>query len=447
MTGTALLKLAVGLSMAAAVPAAAQRVAGDDEPFVSALGDVGGLLVRGLSIDAQLRTLYDDNIRRRGKGLTTVDGKDKSDFRFSPSVALTNVVPLGRQQLVFSGNLGRDYYARTTELNRTSYGLGVAANLRAGNYCTGRLSASLSRRQSLLSEAAVFDDNTVQNVNYIASADCVRPIGLGFGGSVGRSERDNKGSTRRLFDSRTMNYDAHLNYSLPVLGVISLGGSYQRIDYPNRPVFIDATGSNTHDGLDVYAGNLGFRRAIGSRLSVRGGLSYYKAKPDPRDAFQPVAIPTADPLNPLVVLVPNTRNSFSGSGYNLGLAYRPGPRLSIDISALRDLAQTSTVGALFTVRNSYGVDVGYLLSQSITAGFGGTYDKRSYRSSFVSAEEPVRRIGDDISRVYARATYSPPRLFDVDFEIARQWRNSNPSIYDFSSTTAVVTLRIKLGKN
>ena len=436
-----------------AAPAAAQRAAGDDEPvgnsavptvnggFGSLLGDGLGVFVKGLRIEGRVTTLYDSNIRRIGDGIPLRAGSEKADFRISPSVVVSNVLPFGRQQLYIEGEYGRDFYTRNTELNRDRYGVNGGLNARVGNFCTGAINASFRSRQSLLSEASIQQDNVVETKSVGASANCQRPVGIGFGVNASHDERDNKSVARQAFDSRTTSFGANVSYTLPVLGQISLGGNYSNVDYPRRTVLVGNPPMSTADGVDIYSGNISYRRSLGTRLTVNVGGSYYLARPDPRDVVVIVEV-----LPGIFGLVPQRRADFNGAGYLVGIAYRPSPRLTADIRAARDISQSSSVGALYVVRDSFGVDFGYNLGPSINTGIGATYDIRRYRNAFVSIEEPRARVRDNIGRVYARIGYSPRRLFDLDFEVAHQKRNSNPSIYDFSSTTAALTLRVKFGR-
>ena len=434
-----------------ATPAAAQRAAGDDEPvgnsavttvnggFGSLLGDGLGVLVKGLRIEGRVTTLYDSNIRRIGDGIPLRAGSYKADFRISPSVVVSNVLPFGRQQLYIEGEYGRDFYARNKELNRDRYGVNGGINAQVGNFCTGSINASFRSRQSLLSEASIQQDNVIETKSVGASANCQRPVGIGFGVNASHDERDNKSVFREAFDSRTTSFGANLSYTLPVLGQISVGGNYSNVDYPSRTVLVGNPPMVAGDGVDIYSGNLSYRRSLGTRLTVNVGGSYYLARPDPRDVLVPV-------FPGLPFLTPQRRADFNGAGYLVGIAYRPSPRLTADIRAARDISQSSSVGALYVVRDSFGVDLGYNLGPSINTGIGATYDVRRYRNAFASVEEPRARIRDNIGRIYARVGYSPRRLFNLDFEVAHQKRDSKPSEYSFSSTSAALTLRVKFGR-
>lgn len=462
-------KLAVLLLTGAVVaaPAAAQRRAGDDDRIsplstdvargpgvagtggfadglASGLAGAAGGLVRGFRIEASLGTLFDGNIRRIGEGVES--DIERADFRITPAVAASTVLPLGRQQLYLEADYGRDFYVRNDGLDRDRYGFGGGVNLRAGNFCSGNIAAAYKRRQSLLSEASILGDNTITSRNYSAAFNCQRQVGLGFGGSVSRDERDNAGVARDVFDSRSTVFSGNVSYTLASFGTVSAGGSFNRVDYPSRTVLVNlnSTGGSEDDAVDIYSGNLNYRRSFGTRIDLNLGASYYLAQPDPRDVI--LLIPFVTPVGTVVVPIPQSRDKFSGAGYNLRVTYRPSQRLSADAYAVRNISSSSSVGALYSVLDSFGLDIGYKLRPSISTGVGITFDKRRYEDSFPSTEEVQARADDDITRIYGRVTLTARRLFDVDFEVAHQIRKADPSIFDYSSTSAQLILRAQFGR-
>ena len=194
------------------------------------------------------------------------------------------------------------------------------------------------------------------------------------------------------------------------------------------------------DGVDIYNGRAGYRRGIGTRLTLDASVQYNRVQPDPKTVFFPVTIGL------ITGYLPNARGSYGGLGYNLVIGYRPSPRLSADFSATRSVSSSPTVGALFVIEDALGVDASYRVGPSITAGAGATLDRRRYKGSFTSAVEPQARNNDSIARGYVRVTYAPVRLYSIDLEVAHQNRDSNPVFYNFSSTTAQLSLRVKLGR-
>lgn len=425
-----------------AIPATAQRVAGDDPPIAkSGITSVPQVPDRGYRLEASLRTLFDDNLLRVPSDRPTPLGRSRSDFRFSPAVSGGIGLPFGRQQLYVGAIIGRDFYARNTDLNRNRYAVGGGLNWRLGTTCTGALGVEFRRRQNLFSEEGILVPNVQENFDYGGSFDCQARAGIGFGGTIEHNQTNNLTPTRRAFDVKSTSYSPHLSYGSAGLGRFSLGGSYTRVKYPFRPALLpDFT--QTPDGIDLYSGRIGYDRSLGTRMKVTLGASFNKVKPQPRTVQQLIGFTALG----LPVFAPIDRSGYSGLGYDGSLSYTPSPRISAQLSASRNVTSTPNAGALFIVNQAYGLDLGYKLGPSIDTGVGVTYNVRDYRGGFASPTEPVPRVNDKSSRFYARVSYSPVKLYDVDLEVAHQKRASNPNDFDFSGTSVSLTLRVKFGR-
>ena len=425
-----------------ASPTAAQRVSGDNRPFgnggVTSFAPVQG---RGYNLNASVTTLYDSNILRGSDGFASSTGQSRGDFRITPRVSGAVGVTVGRQQLFFGGEVGRDFYLRNTQYNRNRYGVGGGANFRAGRSCEASVSGEYLSQRALLSESLVSINDVQTTRNYNGIFSCSPPLGLGFGGSVRHSDTRYDTFSRSIFDARSTAYNGYLSYGLPALGVFQLGGGYTRVDYPKRSVFTDGTGLVSQiDGLDIFNGRLGYRRGIGARMSIELGVGYNRVKPDPRTIFSPVHI------GPFNFLIPNDRSSYGGISFDGDVSYHPSSRLSGDLRFSRAATSSPTVGALYVIDTLIGVDVGYKIGPSLTAGIGGTFNDRDYRNSFTSPTEGQARLGDRIYRGYGRVTYSPRPLYSIDLEVAHEQRDSRPAFYSTGGTTAQLTLRVKLGR-
>ncbi len=440
--GRTLLRAVLAAGTLAGV-AHAQNAAGDDDT-PGAAASVSPIEGRGFSIGASLRTLYDSNIRRLGRGFTADSGQSKSDFRFTPTVSAAAALPVGRQQLFITGDLGRDIYARNSELNRNRYSLVGGAVLRAGRSCAGSIVGEARRRQSLVTEANGRSDNTQEITGINAQADCAPPVGFGFGGGISQRSVDNKAIDRQSLDSRETTFEAHLNYGASGLGVFSAGGSYSQFRYPRRDILVPTAGGGIDqvtDKLDSWSARLGYSRALGARLSINLSGSYIDTKPKPRDALAVVVLDDGT-----TAILQNPRDGYKGPGFGVGLDYHPGGRLGATLNASRNATSSPNVSARVVVRDNVTAAVSYSIGPSIDTVVGASYDRRSYRGTFATPSDPVPRSRDTTGRIFARASYSPRPLYGVDFEIAHQKRDSNPSIYSFSSTSAVLTLRAKFGR-
>ncbi len=443
---TALAAFASVAALSAAPGSAAPSTAGDDPGFQnSGLTSVAPVEGRGYKLEAHLSTLYDSNIIRNGDGVTPRPGAVRADFRITPSVTAAIGVPIGRQQLFIGGDVGRDYYIHNKQLDRNRYTLGGGLNLRAGTRCTGTLAADFSSRLILLSELAEVIPNVQEKLTYGASAQCQGPVGIGFGGSVRRLESRNNNPARQQFDLDSIIFSPNISYALGNLGRFSLSGSLNQVDYVNRAVLV-ADGSTVQDGVDISSGRFGYERAIGSRLAVTLGLSYFESQPTPTTILTVVGV-TSPPAPPGVILGAIDRSTFSGLGYDGSISYRPSPRLAATFAAGRNVSGSANVGAQYQVSTNVGVDLDYQLGASINVGTGLTYDEKQYFNSFISPDERLRRIEDKIARVYGSVRYTPVKLYSLSLLMAYQDRNSTPVDFSYDSVSVLLSLRVKMGRD
>jgi hypothetical protein len=441
--------LAGSLMMLAALqsePArAAARPAGDDpEPQAKGLISIAAPEGRGWELGANLRTLYDSNILRLGDGQAPGPNQEsKSDFRISPSVSGAIATPIGRQQVYFGGELGRDFYARNTNLNRNRYVLGGGLNWRLGRSCNGGLGAEFRRRQNLLSDVDGTIDNVQRQRSYAASFDCAASIGPSVGGTFHRNETDNDNPQRSAFDVRSNTYELHLGYGSPTLGRFQAGATLNDVKYPHRSVLTPNGGGgidSVEDAVKIWNFRGGYSRGLGTRLTLNAGLSYIKVNPKPSLVLQPIAVPGGF----LLVQVP--RNGYDGLGYDLSIDYNSGSRLSAGISATQQATSTANVGALYVLDKAFSAYVDYSLNNAITVGGGVIYNDRNYRGGVVSTGQP-QRVSDKITRVYGYVSYAPRPLYSIDLEVGHQNRDSVPSIYNYNSTTVTLGLRVRFGRH
>jgi hypothetical protein len=394
-------------------------------------------------LGAELNTLFDSNILRIGDGFAVNPDSDKADFRFSPAVTLATALPIGRQSVVLGGTLGRDIYARNTRLNRNRYSLDGGFNWRLGTRCSGLVDVAFSSRQVLFSEIAATAPNRQETLGYGASANCQAPVGLGFGGAVRQTEIRNSDPVRASFDVDSLTISPQISYGLASLGRFSIGGTWNKSNYPNRFLPTPA-GRIERDEIEIASGRIGYQRGLGSRLSVTAGLSYLEVKSQPRVVLvEPLQPP---PPAPLLPLVPVVRDNRSNLGFDLGVVYNSGARLSASLSASRSATASVNVGAQSQLVQSYAADIDYRLGRAITLGAGASYDQRDYRNSFSTDLEPTRRLQDKITRVFGTASYSPVALYSLGVEVSYQDRSSNPVEYSFDAFAALLRLSVNFGR-
>lgn len=376
---------------------------------------------RGFEFEGAITALYDTNILRDG-GLFS-QGRSRGDFLFTPTATVRAGLPFGRQQLFGTVIVGRDFYARNTDFDRLRLNLGGGVNLVVGPNCQGSLFAQYSEQQGRQLDLVNNIPNKQQDTVYQANVGCGRERGLGFGGGFTRLETGNGNPLYRLFDSQTSTLTANARFNGGQIGTLTLSGTYSDVGYPNRQGAIAANGQG--DGVKVYSGQVAYRREIGPSIIANIGVSYIDVKP--KLSGGGFAAP-----------------GYSGPGFDVSLTYHPGVRLSGTLSASRNVTASSNVGASYAIDGSYALDLYYKLSPRLNAAVGGSINSRDYRGAFTSAIDPIARGTDTLHRGYASVSYSPTRLYSVDLTVAQQGRRSTPDLFNFDSTSAAVTLRVKI---
>lgn len=415
------------------------ETAGDDEGFSSTgLTSFAPIEGRGYTLKASLSTLYDGNILRIGDGFQPRPGAQRSDFRLTPLVTGNIGLPIGRQQFFAGASIGYDGYVANTDLNRTRFIAGGGFNFHAGSRCTATVASNYSSRQILVSQLSEQIPNNRTELSYGLSASCQLPSGLGAGVTLRRIETGNSAPGREAFNINSSLVSPYISYGRPTLGTFSLTANLNYVSYPNRTI-LDTNGMVQQDGANIFSGRFGYQRAIGSRLTLGAGISYLSSQPQP----QVILAEDAE----LGILFPLNRPNFSGGGYDFTVTYTPSPRLGTTLAFSREATASPNVGALYQVVSAYGIDVNYQLGAAINVGLGGTYTIRDYSGSFVSPGELLPRLQDNISRVYGRLTYSPPRIYSVSMTLAYQNRNSDPVEYSFDSFSALLTISLKFGRD
>lgn len=438
-TGRTLALVAAIVGAITAVPStAAPMSTGDDPPPFNGAIEAAGAVLGRFRIEADVGLLYDSNMRRLGDGFAVPAGESKSDWRIAPAVTLSTGLPIGRQRLSLTGTIGRDFYANGTRPNGNRYNAGALLDWKLGSRCGGTADASFNRRQLLLSEISNSDSNAIETVRYGVSANCRTATGIGFGVAVSQSNTRNSSPDRFAFDANSFLVSPQLTYGSPTLGEFSFTGNYNKAKYPNRLVVSPDSGLQ-EDGVEIVSGRAGYRRGLGSRLSVNAGILYIKVKPDPAAIlFQPT------PLDPVFVI---DRQTTSNLGYDFGISYNSGSRLTASATASRRATASVNVGAQSQLIQTYAFDVGYKLNRAMSLNTGIQYDQRDYRNSFANPNEPLPRLQDKITRVFAGVDYAPVDLYSVGLQISYQDRKSNPDEYSYGAFAAMLNVRVNFGRD
>ncbi|QMW22065.1 porin family protein [Sandaracinobacteroides saxicola] len=383
----------------------------------------GGVVVnaqRGFDVGVSFVSEYGSNLIRLGDGIALSNGLvSRSDFRFRPAVNVRFGQPLGRQLLFVNGTLGRDFYARNTILNKNRYGAdaGLAWELAR---CTGRAQGSYTRRQAQFELDNDVIDNPQERSTLLVSGSC--PIGARLAPSLSASWNKirNKAPGRDRFDTDTFNLNGALGYAVTPRLQLGLNGSYTNLRRSNLLVFAlppvgppVLLGVNT---LDFYSATVNATYAIGPSLKVNGSVG----------------------LNISKEILPPSKQ-ITDTVYSAGVSYT-GPRISASLNADRAVQPAPGGEASVYVTDGLSANLGYQLGSSIDLYAGWSHRKREFRGS-ANPQEPLIRRSERSDRFFVGASTDVGRLFTIGIEGSHVRRRSDPSIYNYSTTNAQISLR------
>lgn len=387
---------------------------------------------RGLTFGVSVSTRYDDNIGRQ----VVPDG----GFRVRPQVSGGYGLGLGRGGLFVQADYGRDFIygsARVRPSDRMMVGGGVDFQL---SRCTGQAGGSWRRGLTFVTDASQFGGFSQESATAGFAANCRLGGALSINGSVLRSDiqtvRDAGGGQlfSTAFDMQRWSYSAGLGFGTPALGQFSLGGSITDSRMPGRLVLTPA--GPVEDGLAQRSARFGYSRSFGTKINLSAGLSYINTQPNTT-----VSLILIDGVPQIV-----DRPGFKGLGYDVALDVNLTPRLGVAVTAGRNTFANGVVGAQFTVANTWAAQIDYKLGTRYTLSAGVNARNSQYRGAFISPLEPVQRVSDEFSRVFARFGGRLGRQLRFAVDVAHNRRRSNPVQLNFDSTSVGLSLGYQFGK-
>ena len=426
--------LVAAASCSLVAPASAQN--GAPGSAVPGLPGSAPAVEDGLSLNASGEVLYDSNILRSSEPLLFNPSAHRDDFRYSPEVSGTYGRNSGRIALAVNGLVGRDFFQYNRYLDRNRYQGGGSLTYHSGSSCQVIVNGNYSSRQAGIRDAgaAVVDpsgapaddvgaviDNVLTSTLYGANAGCGSPTGrLTFGGGYSHSSLSNGAASRQFGNSDADTYTGNIGLGILRPGQLSLNGSYTTIDYPDRVASAPALGvplALLSTGVKTYRVGVSFSRPIGTKLSGSIGISYLHSDPVGGQA------------------------AYNSPAYTLGVNYAASQRLTFALTGSRDIVPSTTAGALYRVVDQVLLSGHYTLGPDFTIDANAGFIGNNYKEGFAIGGEPARR-NDTTVTFGGGVTYAPRTLYDVTLNVTQSIRNSDPSIFNYSSTRVGLTVAV-----
>jgi hypothetical protein len=361
---------------------------------------------------------YDDNVPRLNDLQPNTRNLARSDVRISPALQLNVARNLGRHQIGLAANLGYDFYARNTLLNREHIDVAPSAYLNLP-VCDLALNALASRRLSELGEIAIIGidptlgtDNTETRKQFGASLICGDSYGLKPTFEYQRSVGDNSNPQRIIADYRTTRIQPGVGYSSPALGDISIYAFRVDTDLPNQ---ILPTGQRS--GYRQTGYGLSYARAIGTRLRFNASVSH-------------------------VDVTPYTGGGRSGLNGSLSMTLLASDRLQITAFANRAFTSTLTGNSTYELSEGYGASANYAVNDRLRLHASASVAPRGFFYVITPTQAFIdKQTQYDIS---AGASYQLNPRLRLNFDTGAQRRDANPDYFDYRSFYAAIGIALSL---
>ena len=361
-----------------------------------------------LSLGFQLDLRHDSNVANSSAERAAARDLERSDQIISPAATLAVEQAIGRHSITGNAYVGYDFHARNPRLDSERIALSSGMNLDF-RYCEVMPSVSYTRAQSDLGNLILLDDELLQTENiqseqqYGVNLSCGGIVGLRPQAGVSYSKGDNSSLLRQRSDFHSFQYSAGLGYRQPSVGDLSVIYSKTKTRFQNRLI------DGMHDGYDVQRVTGSIRRDIGARLSGDAHASWISTSARA-----------------------GLGQNFEGIGYGAGLTLRATPQMQIRANINRDVQTSLNNDALYTLDESYGVDMDYALNSRISLNAGYTLEQREYEYSEFLAPLPADALLDETyHRVTGGINYRRTDRMGLSLYGGYEKRAANGTLFDY----------------
>ncbi len=373
--------------------------------------------VRHFDVGVLARATYDSNISHSSAELRERRGLTKEDMRYTPSLTVDALIPIGRQSASLRAAIGYDFYQNNTRLNAERITLNGAAGFQVSR-CDGAFTADYSRRQSDLGDLFFITDPNGTISGRVKNREDIKSIGLSgsCGGAIGfkptasiqQTWANNSAGVRQISNYSATSVQAGVAYARPTFGLLTLFGTYSTTSFPNRSSIVGLAGG---DGFESRGGGIRFERSIGSRIRGLAELSYTS---------------TASERN---------LSDFSGITYRGQVTHQIGTNLLWTLDISRSVQPSNRLIANYSVESLYSFDVNYALSERLGVNATLFASDRNYRGGFLTLGPSL--VNDNTRSVTIGSRYRLWRKINLTLAGTRETRRANGTIFDYNSTRVV----------
>lgn len=370
--------------------------------------------VRKLDFTLGVQVEHHSNVALTNDTQAALRGLTPEDTIFTPTAAIDFYQPLGRQGLFLRGSVGYAFYETNDDLNREQFDLSGGFSGRAGP-CAGRLTGDYNRGINRIDDPILIDAENVQEITRATiEVGCSRETGLGVVGSASKEWTENEEPLAKQSDSERDTGMVGISYSRPTFGSVTLFGSMEKVEYPNR--LID-------DGYDLSAIGLTYSRMLGARIQGEVSVAYTSV-----DLHAPTLPGFSD-------------DNFETTAYSGSLTYRASSRLNLQASFDKSVTPSSGLGRSYDVNEVYQFSGDYSFGSRINLRLGVARAEHDLEGGF--AFPTIQLTDSTTDAFYATATYQQSERLAFKLTGGVEERNTNAPQFDYTNNRVGVGVDAK----
>ena len=346
--------------------------------------------------------LYDSNFLRLSDKIDTVSliGKiDKSEFIKQASTGFDLDWSLSKQRIIISADVNQNFFQNFSSLNYTGWKTKAKWDWKKGNFWDGEVSYSNDEKLGSYTYINTLTPNQINNQHFLVSAGYLfHPNGkIKFG--LFRNDNKYDAINRRISNNIEDNAELNLEYLSPKGGGTGLRFLVTNGQYPSRsfPNII-----STDNAYTRYSFQLTWDWRATSKIQIDGYLG----------RTQQYYVHLSD-------------GNFFGNIGHLNLRYKASDKTLLEISATRDIFQSSGQAANFTLNQGIEILVTWKYSSKISLNMPLSYTQIQYLGGTNSSAPGSFQQVDNISHIDLNLSYHPLPSISIEPVLSYEQRNSN----------------------
>lgn len=372
---------------------------------------------RMLKVGIRAQVEHDSNVVLGGNALGQRQNLTPEDVLFIPSATIDLLQPLGRHSAYLRGSAGYTFYDKNTDLNRERIDVASGLNV-ALRSCGLTADVTYGRGINRIDDPTFIYDarNIRETIGVTGGLSCSSATGFGVMAQVARNWSDNSRQTLQEANYESSTYTAGLTYARPALGTLTLFGSRETVDYPDRVVT---------DGYTVDSVGMTYDRQLGARIQGTVTASYAQVEQDGR-LLPGLGLPAA---------------KQDVTSYGAKLSFRVNSRLNLLGSFNRGVSPAIGFLQAYEVSNRYRISGTYQIGSRLTATAGfNRVERDPSENALPSLVVPTESTLDVAS---ASLRYQQSDRLGFELYLEHEKRDTNLDPFDYTSDriglTTIVT--------